>query len=111
MLEPLFGNKNIEKIFFFLIINKKCYGTQLSRIFDQALSPFQNSLDRLESGGILVSFLEGRVRNYQFNPRYPFLKELLKLIEKAYQFLPEELKHEYYEHRERRRPRKKGKPL
>lgn len=111
MLEPLFGGKNIEKILFFLLINQRCYGRGLSRTFQQALSPIQKALDRLETGGIIVSFLEGKTRMYQFNPRYPFLQELKTLLKKAYIFLPQEFKNQYYEPKIRKRPRRKGKPL
>ena len=111
MLEKLFGGKNIEKVFFFLLTQERCYGQQLSRIFGQALSPFQKTLDRLEDGGIIVSFLEGKTRMYQFNPRYPFLKELKDFIEKSYQFLPQEQKEKYYEAITRKRPRKRDKRL
>ena len=111
MLEKLFGGKNIEKVFFFLLINQRCYGQQLSRIFEQSVSPFQKALDRLESGSIVVSFLEGKTRMYQFNPRYPFLRELKDFITKAYEFLPQEQKDKYYEPKIRKRPRKRGKLL
>jgi hypothetical protein len=111
MLEKLFGGKNIEKIFFFLLINQRCYGHQLSKTFNQSVSPFQKTLDRLERGGIIVSFLEGKTRMYQFNPRYPFLNELKKFISKSYEFLPQEQKDKYYEPSIRKRPRKRGKSL
>ncbi len=111
MLEKLFGGKNIEKVFFFLLINQRCYGHQLSKIFNQSVSVFQKTLDRLESGGIVVSFLEGKTRLYQFNPGYPFLKKLKDFIAKVYEFLPQEQKDKYYEPVVRKRPRKRGKSL
>lgn len=111
MLESIFGGKNVEKVLFFLLINQRCYGQQLSRVFGQALSPLQKVLDRLESGNIIVSTLEGKTRVYQFNPRYPFLQELKNFLLKAYSFLPQEIKDKYYEPKIRKRPRRKGKPL
>jgi hypothetical protein len=111
MLEPIFGSKTIEKILFFLLENKRCYGNQLKKIFNESLTPFQKSLDRLEIGGVIVSFLEGKTRIYQFNPRYPFLSELMIFLKKAYEFLPKELKEKYYDLKIRKRPRRKGKPL
>lgn len=111
MLEPLFGAKPIEKILFFLLTNNRCYGSELSRSFNESLSPFQKALDRLESGGVIVSFLQGRTRMYEFNPRYPFLKELKAFLEKAYTFLPTQTKINIYESMKRKRPRRKGKPL
>jgi hypothetical protein len=110
VLEYIFGGKNVEKVLFFLLINNRCYGQQLSNVFGQAISPFQKVLDRLENGGVVVSFLEGKTRLYQFNPRYPFLKEIKDFIEKAYDFLPKEYKDKYYEVNLRKRPRRRGKP-
>jgi len=111
LLEAIFGGKTIEKVLFYLLVNDTCYGTLLATNFEQALSPFQKDLDRLEAGGIIVSFLKGKTRIYQFNPRYPFLEELKGFLEKAYLFLPEELKERYYEQQMRKRPRRRGKPL
>lgn len=111
MLEFLFGNKYIEKIFFYLLINKKCYATQLAKQFNSPLSPVQKGLEKLEYGGVLVSTLEGKTRIYQWNPRYPFLDPLIQLIQKAYGSIPEKMKEKYYEPLTRKRPRRKGKPL
>ena len=111
MLESIFGSKVIEKILFYLLINNRCYGSKLSIVFEESLSPFQKGLDRLEAGGILVSFLEGKTRVYQFNPRYPFLSELKRFLEKAYEFLPTEVKERFYQPKIRKRPRRKGKIL
>ncbi|MCB1082493.1 MAG: winged helix-turn-helix transcriptional regulator [Chlamydiia bacterium] len=111
MLESIFGSKTVEKILFYLLKNEKAYGFQLSKTFQESLSPFQKGLDRLETGGIIVSFQEGKTVVYRFNPRYPFLKELMLFLEKAYRFLPQEFKERYYEQKLRKRPRRKGKPL
>jgi len=56
-----------------------------------------------------VSRTAGRTRLYSFNPRYPFLKELRSLLEKALSFYPEEEREELM--MSRRRPRSRGKPL
>lgn len=78
-------------------------------MFDIPVNGIQQQMDRLENGGVLVSSLVGKTRLYQFNPRYPFLKELKSLIQKAMDFLSENELNKYY--RKRTRPRKKGKPL
>ena len=110
MFEALFGNSNIERILFFLLKNERSYATLLMKRFNCSISTIQNSLERLEKGGILVSFLEGKTRIYTFNPRYPFLFELKTLLDKAYECFPDALKTKYYEPIVRTRPRKKGKP-
>ena len=111
MLEILFGNKYVEKVLFYLLVNEKCFATELSKRFGTALSPWQKGLDKLELAGVLVSFSIGKTRVFQFNPRYAFLNELKALITKAYEFLPNTLKINYYEPKIRKRPRRKGKPL
>lgn len=111
MFKSLFGNKYIEKVLFFILVNDRCYPTQLKNRFGCSISPIQLALERLEEGGIVVSFLEGKTRIYQFNPRYPFLKELRELLKKAYAFIPEDIRKSEYEPPSRKRPRKKGKKL
>ncbi|MBN4066955.1 winged helix-turn-helix transcriptional regulator [Simkania negevensis] len=111
MLENLFGNPVIEKVLFYLLKNEKTYASQLYRTFETPLFSFQKALERLEKGGIIVSQKEGKTRLYFFNPRYPMLKALTLFLEKAYSFLPNSFRIKYYESRERKRPRRKGKPL
>lgn len=111
MLESLFGTPIIEKILFFLIMNKKCYPSQLRETFNNPLFSFQRALARLEKGGVVVSYKEGKTLVYQFNPRYPFLPELKAFLHKAYAFFPDDIREEYYEPVIRKRPRRHGKPL
>ncbi len=92
MLSELFGNKNIERVLFFLFIHGKCYGTELQRQFQTALTPLQKALERLEKGEIITSFYEGKTRIYQFNETYPLLSELKLLLKKGYMHLPQEEK-------------------
>lgn len=111
MLESLFGTPIIEKVLFFLIVNKKCYASQLKEVFQMPLYSFQRALSRLEKGGIVVSYKEGKTLLYQFNPRYPFLGELETFLLKAYNSIPEAIREKYYEPIIRKRPRRHGKPL
>ena len=108
MLEGLFGNPVIEKIFFTLLVYNETYALGLAKTFDEPVNKFQQQLKRLEEGGIIVSRLVGNMRLYTFNPRYPFLKELKTLVSKAYGFVPAKEKEKYY--RKRTRPRRAGKP-
>ena len=96
MLEALCGNKNVQRILIFLFVNGKCYGTQLHRSFKIPLTPIQKGLNRLEKGGLITSYYEGKTRLYQFNPAYPLLEELEQLLKKAYTLLPAHNKKEYY---------------
>ena len=108
MLEGLFGNRTVEKIFFALYAYGEGYPLGMAKLFGVPVNSIQQQLKRLENSGIVSSRLLGKIRLYTFNPRYPFLKELTSLIEKAYEFLPEQEKNAYY--RVRTRPRRAGKP-
>lgn len=111
MLEYLFANKNVEKILMYLFLHQKANATELSHLFKSALDPIQKTLKKLEEGGLLASFLEGRTRVFVWNPRYPFLREIQALAEKSYNFLPTDIQLYVYQLKKRKRPRKTGKPL
>ena len=111
MLEYLFANKNVEKVLMYLCLHGKANATELSRSFNSALDPIQKTLRKLEEGGLLASFLEGRTRVFRWNPRYPFLSEIQALAKRAYSFLPPDIQESLYQSNRRKRPRKTGKPL
>ena len=108
MLEALFGNVTVEKILYYLSVYGDGYAKQMADLFGIPVNGIQQQLKRLEDGSVLVSQLKGKTRLYQFNPRYPFLKELELLLDRAIKLLPESEISKYY--RERTRPRRKGKP-
>lgn len=95
MLEILFGSNNAKRILIFLFVNGKCYGAQLQRVLKSSLTPIQKALSRLEKGGIVVSYLEGKTRVYRFNPSFPLLLELEQLLKKAYTLFSAEEKKQY----------------
>jgi DNA-binding transcriptional ArsR family regulator len=109
MLEPILGNNIKEKILLTAFVRQEVYARDIAAIFDIYLLSVQNQLKRLEKGGVLASRLKGRTRLYVFNPRYPFLKELKALLEKALLFIPKAKIDKYYT--PRLRPRRSGKPL
>lgn len=96
MLQALCGNKNVQNILIFLFVNGKCYGTQLHRSLKTPLTPIQKALNRLEKGGLITSYYEGKTRLYHFNSAYPLLEELEQLLKKAYTLLPPHKKRDYY---------------
>jgi DNA-binding transcriptional ArsR family regulator len=109
MLETLLGNKTAERVLLYLANYGEGYPRQIAGTHGSAVSVILKQLVRLENGGILVSRTLGRTRVYELNPRWFFYKELRALLEKALAALPpEEVKRHY---RERRRPRRSGKPL
>jgi len=108
MLEPLLGSPLKEQLLYFLMLQGEGYPSGLARSLGRRLFPIQDQLRKLEDGGIVVSRLKGRTRVYSLNPRYAFLKELLPLLLKAYEYLPKKEKEVF---KERTRPRKGGKTL
>jgi predicted transcriptional regulator len=109
MLGPLLGSESKERVLMFLLAREEGYATEMARFFETDLYGIQNQLDRLETGGIVVSRKVGRTRVYTFNPGYAFLDELKGLLEKTLSFYPEDLRAGLLMNR--RRPRLRGKPL
>lgn len=93
----------------FVLTRNQGYAREIADFFGTNLYAIQRQLDKLEAGGVLVSHTAGRTRLYQFNPRYPFLNELKQLLEKALSFYPEDVRVKLVMNR--RRPRKRDKPL
>lgn len=96
LLHALFTNKSIEKILFFLLLNGRCYGSQLAQRLDTPLTPLQHSLQKLEKSGVLRCHYEGKTRYFEFNPNFTLLLELESLLKKAYTLLPACEKKLYY---------------
>lgn len=109
MLEPILGSLGSERVLIYLHARGEGYAREIAQFFDTALSPIQKQLERLESGGVLVSRGVGRTILYSFNPRYPFLNELAAMLEKALTFYSDEDRERLVMNR--RRPRRKAKPL
>lgn len=109
MLVPLLGSKGSEKVLIFIAARGEGYAREISQFFEMDISTIQNQLDKFELGGILISNTKGRTRLYTLNPRYPFLKELRQLLDKALSFYPQDEREKLVMNR--RRPRRRGKPL
>jgi len=109
MIESLLSPKTKEQVLIFLAGRKEGYAREIAKYYDISLSPIQNQLANLEEAGIIFSRNAGKTILYQLNPRYPFYKELLALLEKAISFMPENEKEKLLMNR--KRPRRKGKPL
>lgn len=109
MLVSLFGSEYREKVLVFILSRESGYASEIAQFFNTDLNQIQKQLDGMEAGGVLVSRTVGRTRLYQFSPRYPFLHELKNLLQKALLYYPAELKGRLAMNR--RRPRRRGKPL
>ncbi len=109
MLESLLGSINRERVLVFLHARGEGYAREIARFFKTDLDPVQKQLERLEFGGIVYSRSAGKTRVYALSPRYPFLAELIALLDKAITFYPASEREELT--LARQRPRRKDKPL
>ena len=109
MLEELFGSKNRERVLQYILTNGQGYAKAIADFYDSSVDPIKKQLERLEFGGILVSQTVGRTRLFMFNPRYAFKEELIALLEKAREYYSEEEQERLT--KQRKRPRRTGKPL
>lgn len=85
------------------------YPTEIANNFSMNQQRVQYRMEKLEYAGILKSRLVGRTRLYRINPRYVLRNELMNMLQKALDYLPEDEIESNYS--ERRRPRAKGKTL
>ncbi len=88
MLQTLFGSNGCENVLLYLAARGEGYAREIARAAGMGLYPVQRQLDRLETGGVLVSRTAGRTRVYSFNPQYPLHDELRQLLQKALSFRP-----------------------
>ena len=109
MLEPILGSVNSERVLLYLLAREQGYAREIARFFGSDPDSIQKQLVRLEQGGILIARQAGRTILYQFNPRYPFLQQLQDLLRRALDTYPEKMREELVVNR--RRPRRRGKPL
>ncbi len=109
MLESLLGSTTRERVLMFILARDSGYGTEISQFFAADLAPVQKQLEKLETGGVLVSQPVGRTRVYRFNPRFPFRAELLALLARALAFYPPDVRTALVANR--RRPRRAEKAL
>ena len=109
MLETLLMSQNAERVLVYLTARQEGYTREIARFYSVDADSIKKQLTKLESGSVLISSMVGKTKIYRFNPRYPFLPELLSLLNKAISFYPDEEKSRLLDFRSR--PRRSGKPL
>jgi len=109
MLEPILGSVNSERVLVFILARNQGYAREIARFYGSDPDSIQKQLSKLEAGGVLISRQSGRTIPYEFNPRYPFLTELRSLLQKALDSYPPPQREQLLLNR--RRPRRRGKPL
>jgi len=83
MLRSVFGSDSRERILTFLVSNQEGYASEIAGASGLDLFAVQKQLQQFETDGLLQSRPVGRMRVYSFNSKYPLLKELKSLVEKA----------------------------
>ncbi|MCD4776798.1 MAG: winged helix-turn-helix domain-containing protein [Candidatus Aegiribacteria sp.] len=101
--------ETVSRTLFYIARFGDSYPTEIANNFLMNQQRVQYRMEKLEDAGILKSKLVGRTRLYRINPRYVLKNELMNLLQKALEYLPEEEIESFYT--KRRRPRTKGKTL
>jgi hypothetical protein len=109
MLSSLLGSISAERALLFIYARGEGYAREIARFFNTDLAPIQRGLEKFEVSGLLNSRLAGKTRLYSFNPRYALKPEIENLLKKAIKFYPPDQQEALLMNR--RRPRRKGKPL
>ena len=109
-LEALFGGQAAAKVLLFMENYGEGYASWIARTFEMPVSEVQKQLQKFEEAGVLVSRLVGTSRVFTWNPRDPALDGLRQLLKSTLEYgIPSDRLTKYF--RQRRRPRRKGKPL
>jgi biotin operon repressor len=109
ILKGILRAESQEKILIYLLVRESGYGKAIAEFFGLSQNSVQKQLVRLEEDGVVVSQLVGRLREYQFNPRYPFTAPLKELLKSALAVYPDTITQGLI--MSRSRPRKGGKPI
>ena len=109
MIKSIVGSESCEEVLIFLTARDEGYAKEIADFYGSKLYAIQKQLKKLDDANVLVSKKVGRTRLYQFNPRYPFVKELKVFLEKVLSYYPDDMQERLLMNR--RRPRKSGKPL
>lgn len=109
MLDVILGSKTAELVFLHLYHYSESYPTAVAKDMKLSLGQVQRQFERFENAGLLISKLMGRTRVYMFNGKSPWANKIKELVAILYDSIPLEEKEKLFH--ERRRPRRKGKPV
>ncbi len=109
MLKNIFGNNTAEKVLLHIFHYGESHASIIAKDFKISSNAVIQQLNRFENAGLLVSKEMGRSRVYLFNPKSHLTQPIKSIIEIAYEAIPLIERTEIFENR--RRPRRKGKPV
>jgi DNA-binding transcriptional ArsR family regulator len=109
VLEGILGNRSAERVLLYLEQYGEGYARAIATNFeDLSVSMALAQLKRFEAAGLLVSVRQGRTLLFSWNPRSIFVDDVRSMLRKALDALPESERKRYF--RQRKRPRRSGKP-
>ena len=109
MLSTVLGSASAEHVLLHLQCYEQGHASDIARAFGIGVSQARKQLVELELGGVLVGRVVGSARLYTWSPRCLFVGELRALLQAALDRQPPEVLQARF--RQRRRPRRSGKPL
>lgn len=109
VLKGVLRAESQEKVLVYLLLRGSGYGKNIAEFYGIPLNPVHKQLARLELDGVIVSRSIGRVREYELNPRSPFLQPLKELLKAAVAAYPSNVASDLMV--QRTRPRQASKPL
>ena len=109
VLDAICGNRSAAQVLLYLETYGEGYGKGIADTYGVAVSAIQRQLKRLEANGVLVSRMVGGSRLFEFETRNPTVRRLQELLRAELDSLPDALTKRFF--RQRRRPRRTGKPL
>jgi DNA-binding MarR family transcriptional regulator len=106
--QALFGSRKQTLVLMLVSLLEETYSREIARLTPADPASVSRYLDKLESGGIVVSRYIGKERRVSINPRFVARKELAALVEKLTSAEPELMERVRLL---RRRPRRRGKEI
>jgi predicted transcriptional regulator len=105
----LFGSEAAKQTLLYIENYEKGYAAEIAETFGVSASMIQKQLNKFEEADVLVATKFGRLKVFEFNPRYPVLNELKSLLSGLLALQSKADTKNFF--RKRSRPRRKGKPL
>jgi predicted transcriptional regulator len=113
-LETILGSRAATYVLLFIESYGSGYGAEIASTFDIPINSVQQQLRKFEVSGVLISYVRGKTRIYEFNPRgttvrnlRQFLAEELTFMRSEYSNIPPEIYQRLF--LQRTRPRRSGK--
>lgn len=108
VIDSILGSRSAAQALLYLEAYGSGHANGMARTYGVSVTAMYRQLRRLEEGDVLVSRMVGNARIFEFNTRLPTVGNLRRFLAEELDALPDAEINAYY--RERRRPRRTGKP-